>query len=189
MKIYKKLTGTLLAIAFGSILFAFSPAGKVYLTHTGHIWFFAGTAMEDVDANNYQVAANLNPSTGEMAYSVLVKGFEFRRALMQEHFNENYMESDKYPKSTFKGKISDISKVNFDKNGTYNVKVSGDLNVHGVTKTVSAPGTITVSADSVHAKSNFTIALKDYNITIPSVVKDKISETVQIHVDVAYSKK
>ena len=189
MKNYKKLTGTLLAITIGFVLFAFSPAGKVYLTHTGHIWFFAGTAMEDVNANNYQVAANLNPTTGEMAYSVLVKGFEFRRALMQEHFNENYMESDKYPKSTFKGKIGDISKVDFEKSGTYNVNVSGELNMHGVSKAVSAPGTITVSADSVHAKSTFKIALKDYNITVPSVVRDKISETVQIHVDVAYSKK
>jgi polyisoprenoid-binding protein YceI len=189
MKSYKKLTSIAFAFILGISLFAFTPAAKVYLTHTGHIWFFAGTAMEDVNANNYQVAANLNSNTGEMAYSVLVKGFEFKRALMQEHFNENYMESDKYPKSTFKGKISDISNVNFEKNGTYNVNVSGELNMHGVTKTVSAPGTITVSADSVHAKSNFKIALKDYNITIPSVVKDKISETVQIHVDVAYSKK
>jgi polyisoprenoid-binding protein YceI len=189
MRNYKKLTTALITIIFGCVLFAFSPAGKVYLTHTGHIWFFAGTAMEDINADNYQVASNLNSTTGEMAYSVLVKGFAFRRALMQEHFNENYMESDKYPKSTFKGKVADISKVDFDKNGTYNVNVSGDLNIHGVTKSISAPGTITVSADSVHAKSTFKVALKDYNITIPSVVKDKISETVQIHVDVAYSKK
>ncbi len=189
MNTYKKLKTWLIAITLAGVFFAFSPAGKVYITHTGHIWFFAGTAMEDINADSYQVASNLNSSTGEMAYSVLVKGFEFRRALMQEHFNENYMESDKYPKSTFKGKISDISSVNFDKNGTYKVSVSGDLFIHGVTKTVTAPGTITISADSVYARSNFKVALKDYNITIPSVVKDKISETVQIHVDVAYSKK
>jgi len=189
MKNYKKLTGSLAAIILGVTLFALSPAGKVYLTHTGHIWFFAGTSMEDINADSYQVASNLNPSTGEMAYSVLIKGFQFRRALMQEHFNENYMESDKYPKSTFVGKISDINSVNFDKNGTYKVNVSGNLNIHGVTKTITAPGTLTVSADSVYARSTFKVALKDYNITIPSVVKDKISETVQIHVDVAYSKK
>ena len=106
MKIHKKLISVALAILLGSVLFSFSPAGKVYLTHTGHIWFFAGTSMEDVNADNYQVASNLNTSTGDMAYSVLVKGFEFRRALMQEHFNENYMESDKYPKSTFKFTLS-----------------------------------------------------------------------------------
>jgi len=188
MKNYKKLTGILVVVLMGWVLFAFTPAGKVYLTHTGHIWFFAGTSMEDINADNFQVASNLNGGTGDMAFSVLVKGFQFRRALMQEHFNENYMESDKYPKSTFKGKIKDISSVNFDKNGTYKVNVSGELNIHGVAKAVSAPGTITVSADSVHEKSEFTIALKDYNIEIPSVVENKISKTVQIHVDVAYKK-
>ncbi len=188
MKNYKKLTGILAVILLGSVLFAFTPAGKVYITHTGHIWFFAGTSMEDINADNYQVASNLNSATGDMAFSVLSKGFEFKRALMQEHFNENYMESDKYPKSTFKGKIKDIGSVNFDKNGTYKVAVTGELNIHGVSNTVNTTGTITVSADSVHEKSEFNVLLKDYKIEIPSVVENKISKTVQIHVDVAYKK-
>jgi len=181
-----------LPVAFTTIialvLFAFTPAGKVYLTHTGHISFYAGTSLEDIQADNYQVAANLNPATGDMAFSMLIKGFEFKRALMQEHFNENYMESDKYPKSTFRGKISNIGAVNFDKNGTYKVTVSGVLDIHGVSKNVTEPGTIIVTADSVREKSDFDITLKDYKIEIPSVVKNKIKEVVQIRVDVAYKK-
>lgn len=168
---------------------AFAPAGKVYLTHTGHIWFFSHTSMEDIEGHNYQVGANLNTATGDMAFSMLMKGFEFKRALMQEHFNENYVESDKYPKSTFKGKITNISAVNFEKNGAYKVSVTGDLTMHGVTKNVTAPGTITVSSDSVYARSTFVVTLKDYNIAIPSVVKDKIQPAIDVHVDVAYSKK
>ena len=189
MKLKPQISIPFLAFLAALVLFAFAPAGKVYLTHTGHIWFYSHTAMEDIEAHNYQVGANLNSATGDMAFSMLMKGFEFKRALMQEHFNENYVESDKYPKSTFKGKISNISSVNFDKNGTYKVTVTGDLMIHGVTKSTTAPGTITVTADSVYAKSNFDVTLKDYNITIPSVVKDKIQPVMQVHVDVAYAKK
>ena len=188
MKNLKKLAPYTLALLFVVVLAAFAPAAKVYVTHTGHIWFFSKTNMENIEAHNYQVGANLNAATGDMAYSVLIKSFEFKKALMQEHFNENYMESNTYPKSTFKGKVADISKVNFDKNGTYKVNVSGDLTMHGVTNKVSANGTITVKGDSVYAKSNFPVKLKDYKIEIPSVVKDKIAETLEIHVDVAYKK-
>jgi len=189
MKNHKRLTIGALAFLFGALLFAFAPAGTTYVTHTGHIWFFSKTSMEDIEAHNYQVGSSLNPTSGDMAYSVLIKSFQFKKSLMQDHFNENYMESDKYPKSTFTGKISDISKVNFTKDGAYNVTVSGNLMMHNVTNRVNANGTITVKGDSIYAKSTFKVTLKDYKIEIPSVVKDKIAETLDVHVDVAYPKK
>jgi hypothetical protein len=188
MKKHKNITSILLSGILAIIVLAFAPATKTHITHTGHIWFFSKTPMENIEAHNYQVGASLNPEKGDMAFSVLIKSFEFKKALMQDHFNENYMESDKYPKSTFKGKITNIKSVNFDKNGIYKVTVSGDLNMHNVTKPVTANGTITVKGDSVYSKSVFQVALKDYNIAIPSVVKDKIAETLDIHVDVAYPK-
>jgi hypothetical protein len=175
------------AIAF-VIGLAFAPAGSVLTTRTGHISFYSSAKLEDIEAQNYQVSSSLNTSTGDMAYVVLIKSFQFKKALMQEHFNENYMESDKYPKSTFKGKITDLSKVNFDKDGTYNVKVQGDLFIHGVTKNITSDGTITVNGGEIAAKAKFPVRVKDYNITIPSVVSEKIAEVVDVTVDVTYKK-
>ena len=102
---------------------------------------------------------------------------------MQEHFNENYVESNKYPKADFKGSIVNNSAVNYAKDGTYNVTVKGKLTIHGVTKDVQSPGTIKVSAGKIDAASTFNIQLSDYNISIPSVVKDKVSNTIKISVD------
>src|SRR5689334_13278421 len=90
-----------LAIAFAS----FKAEKKVFITRSGHVWFYASTPLENIEAHNHQVSSALNTANDSIAFSALNKGFEFERALMQEHFNENYMESDKYPKSTFKGKI------------------------------------------------------------------------------------
>ena len=108
---------------------------------------------------------------------------------MEVHFNESYMESTKYPKSTFKGKINDLSKVNFTVDGSYPVVVSGELTIHGVTKKVSAPGTISVSAGVINATSKFPVKLADYKISIPGVVKDNIAEVVDVNVSCVYDKK
>src|SRR5437762_2423903 len=111
-----------LLLTFYCLLFtAFTPAPLI--THTGHIWFFSSTPLENIEAHSYQAGASLNPATGDLAFSVAVKGFQFKKALMQDHFNENYLESDKFPKATFKGKITDPGKVNFDKTGEYKVIV------------------------------------------------------------------
>jgi polyisoprenoid-binding protein YceI len=116
-----------------------------------------------------------------------VKSFEFKVALMQEHFNENYMESDKLPKSSFKGKISNLDKIDFKKDGMYPAEVSGDLTIHGVTKPVATSGTIEVKGQTLTAKAKFTVSPKDYNIVIPSLVEDKIAKTIDINVDVPYT--
>lgn len=171
------------------MLGAFTPADSIYVSRTGHIWFYSKAPLENIEAHNRQASSSLNTATGEMAFQVLIKGFEFEKALMQEHFNENYLESDKFPKSTFKGKITDMKTVNFRRAGTYNVEVEGELTIHGVTKPVKAPGTITVNAEGIQAKSTFKVAIKEYNVVIPSLVKDKIAEVIDVNVDVLYKAK
>ena len=116
-------------------------------------------------------------------FSVLMKSFDFEKALMQEHFNSDYVESDKYPKSEFKGAITNNSEVNYSKAGTYTIKVKGELTLHGVTKTVETNGTIKVDGDLLEAASSFDITLSDYNIKLQSVVKNRISKTIKINVD------
>lgn len=106
---------------------------------------------------------------------------------MQEHFNENYVESDKYPKSTFKGKINNLSTIKLDQAGVYQVTAEGDLTIHGVSKKVKVPGTIEVKNKQSHLKSKFKVALKDYEIKVPSVVRQNISETIEVKVDMLCS--
>jgi hypothetical protein len=154
-----------------------------YFTRTGKIDFDAGTGVEDIKGTNKSVTSVLDVSTGQIQFQVLIKGFEFWSQLMQDHFNENYMESDKYPKSTFKGVITNIEKVNVTKDGTYPVTVKGTLDIHGVKKEVESKGTLKVKGENIDASSEFVITMDDYKIAIPSVVKDKLSRTAKIKIN------
>jgi hypothetical protein len=170
------------------LLFVFLSANaQKYMTKTGYLGFYSHTSMEDIKGDNNQVAGVLDTSTGDMVFQALIKSFHFDRALMEEHFNENYMESDKFPKSTFKGKISNLSAVNFTKNGTYEVTVEGDLTIHDVTNKVSAKGTIEVVTGGINASSKFNIVPEDYKIEIPSVVRDKINKNLELTVTMKYA--
>lgn len=177
----------MLAVAFVT-MGAVATAQKVY-TKNGNISFFSKAPLENISADNNQVMSVLNQQTGELQFSVIIKSFKFKKALMEEHFNENYMESDKYPKANFKGNVTDVSKVNFAKDGTYNVTVSGDLTMHGATNKVSAPGTIVVKNGVASGSSKFNLKLADYKISIPKLVKDNISETVEVTVNCDYNQK
>lgn len=179
---------TILAAVLMAVITFHAAAQKVF-TKNGNISFFSTAPMENITADNNQVMSVLNTQTGDLQFSVLIKGFHFKKSLMEEHFNENYMESDKFPKSTFKGLITDVSKISFTKDGSYNVAVSGDLTIHGVTKKVTTPGTITVKSGNITASSKFNIRLADYNISIPGLVKDKIAETIEITVSCSYDQK
>ena len=156
------------------------------ISKNGHIYFYSHTSLESIDANNNQVASILEPATGALQFSMLIKSFVFKNTLMQEHFNENYIESDKFPKSTFSGKITNLDKIDFKKDGTYPVEVSGDLTFHGVTKPITTSGTIEIKLGKVSAKSNFELDPKDYNIAIPDLVKEKIAKVISVNVDVSY---
>lgn len=154
-----------------------------YFTKSGKIEFFSNAPMEDIEARNKTVTAVLDTKTGALQFSVLMKGFEFQKALMQEHFNENYVESHKYPKGEFRGTIVNNSDINYSKPGTYPATVKGKLTIHGVTRDVETTGTITVDGTYLLGTSSFNIKLSDYNIKVPAVVKDKLSNNIKITVD------
>lgn len=162
-----------------------------YMTRTGKISFnaTAPNSPEKIEAVNNEVANILDAATGDVVFQVLVKSYKFERALMQEHFNEKYMESDTYPKSEFKGKIMNLSDINFTKDGTYDAKVSGKLTIHGVTKDVSTTGTITVKGNTLGMKSKLTVKMADYKISVPAVVADKVGKEAIITIESSLTKK
>lgn len=175
-------------LLFAAISFAAlnTTQAQVQFTKNGKISFFSKTSMENIEAANNQVVSVLNTSSGSLQFSVQVTGFLFKKALMQEHFNEEYMESDKYPKAIFKGTIADMSKVNFLTDGNYPVSVTGNLTLHNVTNKVTVPGTITVAGGKINATSTFSVLVTDYKIDIPKVVQGNISKSIEIKVDCNY---
>jgi polyisoprenoid-binding protein YceI len=174
----KKIALTICVFAASTIV----VSAQKYMTRTGKISFDATTngSPEKIYAINNEVANIMDASTGDIIFQVPVKSFKFERELMQEHFNENYMESDKYPKAEFRGKIANPAEVTLTKDGTYNAKVSGKLTMHGVTNDVTVPGTITVKGSFVTLKAKFAVKMHDYKIDVPSLVADKVSKDVNI---------
>lgn len=154
-----------------------------FYTKTGKVSLYSSTSMETIEAVNKSTVALLDIKTGDLQFVVLPKGFEFRKALMQEHFNSDYVESDKYPRSEFKGQVTNNSDVNYSKDGTYNVKVKGKLTLHNVTNDVEATGTITVKDGKLQANSVFNILLPDYKISVPRMVRNNIDDKIKITVD------
>jgi polyisoprenoid-binding protein YceI len=154
-----------------------------YMTRTGKVTFFSSTPVENIEAFNNDVSSVVDSKSGEVLFVVPIKSFKFEKALMQEHFNENYMESDKYPKADFKGKIANLGDVNFAKDGTYNVRVAGALTIHGVTKNVTLPGTVTVKGGSITTNTKFKVKTADYNIKIPAMVANKIADQIEVTVN------
>ena len=158
-------------------------------TKNGKITFDATSASspEVISGTNDKATSVIDLGTGAIQFAVLMKAFLFEKALMQEHFNENYVESDKFPKSEFKGQVSNMKDVNLEKDGTYKVNVKGKLTLHGVTKDVETTGTLTVKAGSVVAgKSEFIVQFADYNIEIPGLVKDKLDKEARIIAEMHY---
>jgi len=169
------------------LLPVFTAQAQKYLTRNGFIGFYSHAPVEDIRADNNQVASVIDTQTGEMVFQVLINSFHFQKALMQEHFNENYMESEKYPKAVFKGKITNLSSIDFSKNGTYDADTEGDLTIRDVTKKINAKGTIEILADSLKVDSKFTLAPEDYNIKIPAVVRDNIAKIIEVTVSMKYA--
>ncbi len=165
----------------------FSQAQKL-ISKDGHIWFYSHTPMEDIEAHNHQVVAVLDPTNGGLIFTLLVKSFDFKREMMQEHFNENYMESDTYPKAGFKASILSFDQIDLEKDGKHEVTVSGELTIHGITKPVSENGMIEIVGNVISVKSDFTIKPSDYDISIPELVEEKIAKNIEVHVDVKFNK-
>ena len=146
------------------------------------IVFFSDAAIEDITAENKKASGIFNTDNGEIVFSIPVNAFKFAKALMEEHFNEKYMESDKFPKATFQGKVE-----GFDKNSnSQSANAIGKLTIHGVTKDVEIPGTITIQGNKLQMNSKFMVKLADYNIAIPQLLWQNIAEQVEVTVDFGF---
>lgn len=172
--------GTVMII---SLLLTLAGAqAQQYYSKTGKITFTSKASLETIEATNSSANIIVDPATGNVEVAVLIKGFRFEKALMQEHFNENYLESHKYPKAIFKGTLANHKAIHFEKDGTYTAEINGNITMHGVTKPFATHGTVVVRSGRVNVTSAFDIAIADYNIEIPKVVRDNIAKTVNVHV-------
>ena len=167
------------------VIFCFTEIGftQKYFTRTGQVSFSSDTPLEKIDAHNKSGNCVIDFSTGKIEFAVLNKGFQFQKALMQEHFNENYMESNKYPKSVFKGQLDNYKEVNISKNGKIKSKIIGQLTIHGVTKDIVTEANIEIVSGKISASTSFDVAVADYGISIPSLVRESIAKNVTIKVD------
>lgn len=183
----------ILFLAFiASLCFGFTQSNKSdikWFTKTGKITFFSSTPVEDIKAVNNQVVVAFTQESGSIAAKATIKSFIFKKKLMQEHFNENYMESDKYPNASYLGKIDNIKAVNFSKDSTYKVTTSGALTIHGVTKNITTSGTLKVEGNRATINAEFDVLLKDYNIKKPSVVAMKIADKIKVTLNASCDKK
>ena len=170
-------------ILLGASIGAFAQ-GK-FIAKNAYISFYSSTPMEDILGESNEAVTILNAETGEIAFQALMTTFHFKRALMEEHFNENYMESTKFPKGKFNGKIEGFNKSMLT-SPVANIKITGKLNVHGVEKTITVDGTLGLENGKLVGTSKFKVVPEDYGITIPSLVRDKIGKEMEITVKANY---
>jgi polyisoprenoid-binding protein YceI len=165
-------------------LTAFSFAQKKKTTTSATINFDATTKLDALPkAENKTVVASLDTKSGAVAFEAVVKNFSFSNPKIQEHFNTaGWMDSDKFPTATFKGKITNLSAVNFKADGTYSADVTGDLTMHGVTKPVTSKANVVVSGKTITTTSDFTVALADFDVKGPAIGAGKVATDPKISV-------
>jgi polyisoprenoid-binding protein YceI len=156
----------LLLVVLSSSVFA---NAQKYFSKNATLSFLNKNKVENIEATNKSGTIAIDAKTGVIAFNVLIKSFTFENALMQQHFNDNYMESGKFPKAEFKGTITNNAAVNYTVDGSYTAKVAGKLTMHGVTKDVTTNATITVKGGKVSASASLNFALKDYKISTEGV--------------------
>ena len=169
-----------LVLLYGLLGFVSLQAQDKYFTKTGMVSFYSVAPLEDIEAHHRSVTAILDTKLATVQFMLLVNGFEFDKELMQEDFNEDYMQSAKFPKSEFKGQVVNNATINYAKDGEYSAKVKGMMTIHGETKELEAAGKVTVKQGRILLNAVFNILLSDYNIPISKLVKDKISNKVKI---------
>jgi polyisoprenoid-binding protein YceI len=148
-----------------------------------NVIFFSDALIEDITATNKKASGIFNVDNGDIVFSIPINAFRFAKTLMQEHFNEKYMESDKFPKATFQGKIDGYDKANTN---SQSAKAVGKLTIHGVTKDVEIPGTITKQGNKLQFNTKFIVKLADYNIAIPQLLLQNIAEQVEVTADFVF---
>jgi hypothetical protein len=157
----------------------------IYTCKNANINLYSSAPIEDIEATATNGVSVFNAGTGELDFSVPIRGFHFPKALMEEHFNENYIESDKYPQATFKGKIQEHPDLS--KDGTYPVTATGDFQVHGVTQTRTITGNLKVNNNVITMTSEFMVKCADHHIEIPQIVFHHIAESIRIRVAATYT--
>ena len=168
---------------------ACAHAQTLYFTNSGTISFFSSAPLEDIEAKNTHVGSVLNLKDGSLIFKVSVIKFKFPNATMEEHFNENYMETEKYPNADFKGRVMDFGNVDLTKDGKINVVITGDLTIHGVTNKVTHKGVLERKGANITANAKFPIRVADYKIDIPRMVIKNVAEVVDVTVDLVYEPK
>lgn len=158
---------------------------EIYVCKNAVVSLYSKAPIEDIDARSDKGSSVFNATTGDIAFSVPVRSFQFDKSLMQEHFNENYMESDKYPLAAFKGKITD--KPDLTRDGSYPVTATGTLDVHGVKQSKTIKGSIVVNNGAITISSEFMVACKDHQIDIPTLVFSNIAENIRVRVAATYT--
>lgn len=175
----------ILSLALVTAVIGSSFAQDVQSSKAVNISFFSSAPLEDIEAKTANGTSVITTTKNEFFFLVPIKSFTFKSSLMQEHFNENYMESDKFPDARFSGKVSE--NIDWKKDGTYNVTVTGKLTVHGVEKDRTIPGTITIKNGNISINAKFDIVCKEHGIKIPSMMTEKIAENVAVTVNGNYT--
>ena len=171
-----------------SILLSSAFSKDLYMTRSGNIDFFSSTPIEDIKAINNQVSCVLNKENGQFAFQVPIKAFTFKNALMQEHFNESYLESDIYPKAIFKGEITDWDDIQLSED-SLKISIEGDLTIHGIKNKIKQSGKIWVSSGVIYGESTFSVKLVDYQVKVPKIVRENIAEVIKVNVKVKLKQK
>jgi len=186
----KKLsTGIIMALAI-LVLSVNTNAQERYVSYKTHIKFFSTTPVEDIEANNYASVSSLDPNSGEVVFSVPIQSFEFEKAMMQKHFNnEHFLESNVYPKSKFKATITNLDDIDFTQKGVYEAEIEGEMTIKDKTNPLKESGTITVKGKKITINSVFSLTLADYGIVFDEseMVSKKISKSIEITVIAEYS--
>lgn len=157
---------------------AFGAKAQIYEGLKTKLSFFSETKMENIDAVNTSAKPLLNIKTGAFAMKAQQTEFKFKSSFMQEHYNENYMESEKFPFATFIGKVNET--VDYTKDGVYQVTMTGKLSMHGVEQERTIKGTITVNKGEIILDSKFEVKVADHKIKVPSLYIEKIAEIIQV---------
>ena len=175
-------------VLIASCFFLLNSYGQKYLTQNGEVEIYSKTDLFLIDGKNVKVTSILDAASGDVGASLVIRSFKFDEAQLEEHFNENYMSSHLFPKAEFKGKITNISSVNFSKDGTYPIQIEGVMEIHGKKNPMKADGKIVVKRGTVKASTKFNIAPKLYNVKVEEKYKDRIKDNIQITVNFDYQK-
>jgi len=162
-------------------------AQDIFMVDSSYVYFFSEATLENIEAENTKAKGLINVTNGKVAFVIPIKSFEFDQELMKEHFNENYLESEKYKSATYKGQINE--KVNLKKPGVYEVSVTGLLSIHGVEQNRTISGTVTVIKNQLRVQTKFNVKLVDHDIKIPTIVFQNIAEVIDVTVDLQFSPK